>query len=86
MLRMTPGDWTWSMHIWPILKKVMQKLSVEYLIRREFPLAVISEDDIELALDFLRSVIKVEHSKRTSDTGIIKHPFLKVNDNHLDLQ
>ena len=75
--RVTHGDWTWSTHILPTIEKVMQKLNFEYLIKVFFPLANVSETDIQQALDFLQLLLMTQPEERLNIREIMNHPFLK---------
>ena len=61
---MTLTDWTWPTHAWSTLEKVMRKSIFECLKKGFFPLANISEIDSYQALNFLRSLLKIQPEER----------------------
>lgn len=81
LTRVTHGNWTWSMHVWPILRKTLQTSNIEYFMKKVFPLAGISKRDVEQAIDFVRSILKIQPKDRPTVRDIMKHPFLKMDRN-----
>lgn len=81
LTNVTHGKWIWSTHVWPILGKTLQKPNIAYFMKKAFPLVDISEIDIEQAIDFVRSILKIEPEERPTVRDMMKHPFFKMGGN-----
>lgn len=60
LTRVIHGNWTWPTHVWPIYRKTLQKFNNEYFKEKTFTLADISVRDVQQAIHFVRSILKIQ--------------------------